>query len=465
MVLLRMVQALFGVGLWRFPPATTGILVSMLQIDELPGHREVQSNQIVKSSRRAKRGTLVRAMNTALRLWAQGDYRSAVNKRVSAVEASYEHFGLDPLHHIPPALGTYYSAHIGHIALAGAIAHGRKTNHVSSVSQIQLIDKVGNLEAVEALSDSFVQLRAQDMKSKPDSLFFNWARYGSEPLFWTWVQRVDTIPGLNGLEDLYVFLERLGAESPVQREKGPFRLRPDYESFAEQELRKLGVLPTDTIVALHIRETPGNPRDHRLPDPRGFDAAVNYLLGKGIKVVRFGSDYHSALAPVDGLIDLVANYQGSRSLDCAVIQRSDFLVSTLSGPACLANWMGVPALITNVTSIGRNTLSGVEHNRYLPKRFLNRSGRVLSLSETLASPLAYWEGLHSAVIPEDPPTLNSSSAEILDATAEMLELVSGGSDPFELLHNRARQIRRESEAISFGKFSGSFLSANEDWIV
>jgi putative glycosyltransferase (TIGR04372 family) len=258
----------------------------------------------------------------------------------------------------------------------------------------------------------------------------------------------------------------LGRDFPVERDNSPFKVSEEYKAWAEENLRVLGVLPTDHIVALHIREGPsnGDPKDIRLPDPQSFGPAINYLVQNDVKVVRYGSSHHTPLPPTDGLIDLPAQYPGRNSLDFAVIHKSLFMISTMSGPAALANWMGVPTLITNSASLGRNTLSGVKANRYLPQRFLDETGKILSLSQTLASPLAYWEGLHSREIPADPPTLKSSSSDILNATVEMLDLVSGATDPFISLHKKADEIRRESDAISYGKFSGTFLSANEDWI-
>ena len=58
----------------------------------------------------------------------------------------------------------------------------------------------------------------------------------------------------------------------------------------------------------------------------------------------------------------------------------------------------------------------------------------MKLAELLNSPLASWEGLTSEGVPAEPETIDSTSREFLEATKEMVQLMSGSPDPFGECH-------------------------------
>lgn len=398
--------------------------------------------------------------NEASVLMAQGDYRGGVALRLNAISETYLKLGLSPNTHSPGGLALAYSTNMGHIGLAGAIAHANRQGYVPKKTRVQPIRQIGNREALQALANSYDQIY---LGTKPNPLY-SLGDYDTEPSIWPFLERLHTIRTSSGLKDLYQVLEDVGNAFPPRREESVFQVAADYSLWARDQLSKYGLSETDPIVGLHIRELPAGKLDHRTASLSRYLPAVDFLLKRGFKVVRFGSSWMTPLPKMDGLIDLARIPEHMNELDFAVLHSSEFLISTLSGPAVCANWMGIPTLVTNTTSLGRNALSGVLHNRYLPKRFLGTDGRVMSLSQTLNSPFAYWEGELSHLAPKPPVTLDSTASEILEGTKEMLSLLSGQPDPFLELHSRASAVRKERNAVGLGKFSGSFLSRNENWI-
>lgn len=401
-------------------------------------------------------------METAWRLWHQGFYRPAVNLRQSSLQRAYELSGLSVATHVPPALSPDFSSNIGHLGMAAWIAHGSRTGLLPNCNRVQLLSKIGNEEVVRALASSFTQANLEE-RPAPKTRFASKLYEGNpEPVLWPWMERVETIKTLEGFTDMYLLLENFGKNYSPDRN---FALKASEEALARLDrlLFSLGVEPHDPMVALHIREFPEGRRDHRSAELGTFLPAVRELTGRGIKVVRFGSAHHSPLPKIPGLIDLVAVSQREHEHDFAAMSRAMFMISTMSGPAALATAMGLPTLVTNSTSIARNTLSA-SATRYLPKKFVSDSGRLLTLSENLQSPLGYWEQVLSAEITRVPETLDSSELDILLGVREMLAVVSDEETGFESLHNRAEQIRHATGAVAHGQFCGSFLERNEAWL-
>lgn len=396
-------------------------------------------------------------------LWGQGKYQRSVELRLRSLQRACELSGLDLDANIPSILGPYFSSNIGHLGIAAAIAHANEVGAVPRLNRSQLLLRIGNQEVVQALSGSFTQLKTPAPPTPMVTTAWALSDYDKEPAFWPWMERVDTIHTVTGTSDLYPFLESLGRRYPPERDKA---LRPSDEALSKSEslLARLGVSPGDPMVALHVREPRARLRDHRSAEIDTFLPAIHELTNAGVKVVRFGSANMTPLPKIPGLIDLVSSLPNDSQLDFAVMNRAIFMVSTMSGPVALASAMGLPTLVTNATSIARNTLTSGPATRYLPKKFLDEKGRLLTLSRNLQSPLGYWEGGLSPEIPRVPKTLDSSSVDILLGVREMLSVISSSEPNFETLHDRAESIRCESGAVSFGKFCGSFLSQNKNWL-
>jgi len=405
--------------------------------------------------------TCVFEMETARQLMHQGFYRRAVNLRQSSLQRAYELSGLCVATHVPPALGPGFSSKIGHLGIAAWVAHAEAVGVLPRLNRLQLLSqRIGNEEVVRALSSSFTQVNLAERLTRKSRSWSKLYEAKLEPALWPWMERYDTIKTPEGFTDLHPFLENLGRNYSPDRN---FALSASEEALERLDrlLFGLGVEPHDPMVALHIREFPAGHRDHRSAELNTFLPAVRELTGRGIKVLRFGSAHHSPLPKIPGLIDLVAVSQREHEHDFAAMSRAMFMVTTMSGPHTLACSMGLPTLVTNATSVGKIALSP---SRYLPKRFVGESGRLLTLSENLQSPLGYWEQVLSAEIPRVPETIDSSDLDILLGVREMLAVVSGKETGFESLHNRAEQIRHETGAVAHGQFCGSFLERNEAWL-
>ena len=267
-----------------------------------------------------------------------------------------------------------------------------------------------------------------------------------------------------GFVEIYSLWERVWqAGNRLQKFESPVNLNEDYLAWAERELESMGVAPGDNFVGLHIRELPESFRDERAPQIESYFDAINHLVSSGYTVLRFGKSQRS-FPDLEGLIDLVALQGGLNSLDAYVIAKSQFLVSTNSGPAYLASELGVPVLHTNTIALGRQSLSAPQGTRYLPKRYFDReTGRELPLSQLLSGPVGFFENFHGSKSFLPQGQLNSAR-EIRLATEEMIEWHRSRAVIDPSVQDTVRQIREANGAISYGEIAGSFIDASPNWL-
>lgn len=262
----------------------------------------------------------------------------------------------------------------------------------------------------------------------------------------------------------YELWEAVGQHSSLAGQfVSPFQLDDDYIDRSAFRLTRLGLAVHEPFVAVHLRELPGGVSDHRCAPLETYFPAIKALTESGMKVVRFGLKNMTPLPEIAGLIDLVREVPGDQSLDFYAMARANFLLTTTSGPSQVASWLGTPQVITNVSSIGKNTLTNPAYTTYLPQKFQNGFGRVLTLSETLEHPVAYWEGYQSPGV-EALLHIKNSPEEILRSVIEALWATTSPSLTSSNEDKKVNLIRDDYRAISKGRISTSFLELNQEWL-
>jgi putative glycosyltransferase (TIGR04372 family) len=179
----------------------------------------------------------------------------------------------------------------------------------------------------------------------------------------------------------------------LQTVRGKVRLsiNPDYETWAEAALRKLG-LPRDAwFVGLHVREKPANPLDPRTAKLETFYQSISEIEKRGGWIIRFGTGVMTPLPSKRNILDLNIENEDLKRLHLYVIAKSLFLLSTNSGPNTVAWALGTPVLQTNTLSIARNILSSSDGSLFLPKKYRFGKGQLCSFSQIIGSNAGYWE--------------------------------------------------------------------------
>ncbi len=196
----------------------------------------------------------------------------------------------------------------------------------------------------------------------------------------------------------------------------------------------LGIDRKRPIVTVHCRER-GYKLGAEMQDAKsdGWDdtvrnanidthfAAMDFLARRGFAVVRIGDP---TMTPVrrEGVVDLATSPARDPLLELWCLDRSRFLLCAESGPLGASYLMSTPLLTVNATDpIGAFPVrpDGI----YLLKTIIDRrTGRRLAPQELLSE-----DHLHDLRNPARHEFLENSSAQILEAVQEMLELLERGT--------------------------------------
>jgi putative glycosyltransferase (TIGR04372 family) len=212
------------------------------------------------------------------------------------------------------------------------------------------------------------------------------------------------------------------------------KLRKDAELRAAAMAASFGIGPDTRLVTVHARER-GFKFGYEMQDKAqaAWDdsvrnariethfAAIDFLVERGYTVVRIGDRTMTPVAR-PGVIDLATAPERDALLDLYCLFRSRFVLCGESGPYSVSFLTNTPLLAVNCTDpIGAFPIrpDGI----YLLKAVVDRAtGRTLTGSALLTR-----ERLESLRDPTKFEFVENTSEQILDAVAEMLDLLDHGT--------------------------------------
>lgn len=154
-----------------------------------------------------------------------------------------------------------------------------------------------------------------------------------------------------------------------------------------------------------------------------YEEAVRYLLDSGFGVVRLGA---STTAPIridhPNLWDYAADGSRTELLDIVLPRFCHFFVSTLSGPDKLAQAFRRPILFTNLAPVKSIPL-WMPNSLIAPKRLRRADGSTVPWHEVFKSGM--YTMSESDLELRGISLSHNSSSELLEATQEMVERLSG----------------------------------------
>jgi putative glycosyltransferase (TIGR04372 family) len=212
-----------------------------------------------------------------------------------------------------------------------------------------------------------------------------------------------------------------------------------------------------------VRNT-GSGHSRRNQPIETYFAAVKEVIASGGWVIRVGDNSMKKFPDLERFIDLAVSNQDLTSLHLYALARAKFFIGTTSGPASIPPLFGVPSLVTNATSIGRNALSSSENSIYIPKKIIDNRGRPLSYSEALNSVDGFGE-LEISELREFNLALECNSEEdILLGTRELMARVEGNFKNDNNSMIILNQIRNTFPHAARGLFAQSFIDRNPKWL-
>ncbi len=388
------------------------------------------------------------------RLFIEGRYEESVRSRIEVMSEIYRQNGVNSISHWPPYLSNQYVTNVGHIGWLYAHVFSVKSNDIPNQKRYVSLPSNPRLrQFLNTVQDRVVLV--------PNQALF---QLGNLPQNWHNFERIDLVKTHDSFIDIYQLYEKVFTSKLVSKSSPLTQLEDGYKSESMAALQHLGLPEGAWFVTLHIRnDRTSNTR--RNQPIENFSEAIRYINSLGGWVVRIGDSGMDPLPLEGNILDLAVTAERNGWLHAYCLAECKFYLGTPSGPAFVAPFFGTPCLITNTTSIGRNTLAMSEHTIYLPKQLIDSNGRLLSFSETLDSPEGYGE-MSSLDLQRrfDIRLEPSSPRAISNAVIEIMGRLEGTFQPDESIQRSIDSIRRNQYFSSTGAISQSYIVDNPNWL-
>ena len=384
----------------------------------------------------------------------EGHWHQAMRIRVEVMTELYAYQGMVDDKYFPPVLGANWSSNFGHLSLIGHHRLAQKSKILPAGDRIILCNnKIANHDLFREVSNG-MQIITQKSGT-------GWADMTN---FWHFCERMQAIKTVDGFIDASQLVDEIFSEVNLESLRGDFlRLSEAYSVKSLRKLQEFGLPKSSKFVALHIREGGqlGDPRTQKIET---FISSIIEITNNGYWVVRVGDPSMITLPNMKMLIDLVPKRNSAKELHAFVLASCEFFLGTHSGPAWVPRVFGIPTLITNAVKIGSTVARGPKGSIHIPKKYFDRKGKLLSLSEVFNERLAYSAPLLHKLKSKGFKLEANSSDEILGSTKEMIRNVSEKSNAPSIFAESVDSIRRKYNAPVWGGFSDSFINKYPEWL-
>lgn len=390
----------------------------------------------------------------AEQLQRHGRYNHAVKIREEILTELYEYQGISDQEYFPPLLGTTWSSNFGHLSAIGHHRLAQQLRIIPAGTRLLLDNnKNANPELFREVSQGMSKVCQK-----------SGTRWSETPAFWHFSERIRTIKSNDGFIDGNRLFDEIFTEDNLDSLNGNYlNLSEEYSIKATRELEAYGLPKSAKFVALHIRE--GGPiGDPRTQPISSFISAMNEITRNGYWVIRIGDQSMASLPSMHMVIDLVPKKNSARELHAFVLARCEFYLGTASGPSWVPRIFGVPSLITNLNEVATQVGRAPRGSIHIPKRYINRKGETLTLSQMFSQGLAFSSLMLHELKSKGLSLEPNSSEEILEATKEILESIMGKKKAPSLFIESINSIRSTYDSPTWGDFSESYLSNNLGWL-
>lgn len=209
----------------------------------------------------------------------------------------------------------------------------------------------------------------------------------------------------------------------------PLKIRGQFYKLGESLLKALDIPSNSWFVCLHIRESSylgDKGREWKNQEISNYIEAVKYITDLGGYVIRMGDPSMKTFPLMDKVIDYAHSNYRSGFTDLYLCSKARFFCGNSSGIRQLPQIFKTPIL-----SVGVYPLTGFDlfDNTLVifKKVFSKKKGEYLSLREILNDPMLCFRYTDEEYEKAHLQIVKNTSAEILDATKEMIKMISDGT--------------------------------------
>jgi len=429
--------------------ATAGWVIKIDAIEEL----NLRESGVLPSRRNRELVGLRKNWYLSEELQRVGKYHEAVRNREEILSQLYEYQGINSQSYYPPFLGAQWSSNFGHLTAIGHLQLAQSLEFVTNGLRFVLANpKPANHELFKAMTCQMQVVRQ-----------VNGTNWSELPEFWHVAERIRTIRGKHGFIDgVKLFDDIFAPENLETLKRNFFKLDEDYINNSSDKLQKIGLPKNSPFVTLHVRES-FSQLDPRTQPRETYFRSVEELNKKGIWVVRIGDSGMEKFPQFPRFIDLVQQPDAGREFHAYLLSHCEFFVGTASGPSWVPRLFGKPSLITNINEIGTQMSRGPGATIYLPKRFINRNGRPLSMREVFQMRFGFASLDKEELKNKGFALEHNSESEISSAVNEILETYRDFSPRSSETHPNIQLLRSEFQAVANGNFAQSYIEQNQEF--
>ena len=229
----------------------------------------------------------------------------------------------------------------------------------------------------------------------------------------------------------------------------------EYWIKSQEYFENKGLDTDRPTILMHVREL-RNRKDLRSASFVNYVPTIDFLIREGFQVVRIGSmeknftDYSRS-----GFFDFAGKNEIDEKL-LYLFTTSKGFIGTSSGPNVLAMALGCPTLVTNLTSVSRNSFS-FPNAMYLPK-IINKKSGLGKLNDYFSPEVGYGEMSKGYLSRLGIELRENDKNEILNSTKYFIEHFDNMENT---LKNRTIKeidpIRKQCDALSYGQLVPAFI--------
>ena len=241
--------------------------------------------------------------------------------------------------------------------------------------------------------------------------------------------------------------------------------------YGDSILLQMNISQNDKLVCIYTRDSSfleniDNSRDwsyhnYRNTNIESYLKAIKFLINKGYKVIRIGSEYSKSLNYVnDNFIEYNLSKHKSGFMDLYMPYMASFIIGCKSGATDLSLLFNTPILVTDLTTFVEAPLG--KNDLFIQKKLIDLNENIVPFKELVENEKFYTRDGNKMLSLFGLSYIDNTEDEILEATIEMYNRIINN---FKMETAQMDLLRRyHNEYCVKNKNSSEFVPISVNWL-
>ena len=241
--------------------------------------------------------------------------------------------------------------------------------------------------------------------------------------------------------------------------------------FGNDILLQMNIKQNDKLVCIYTRDASflenrdnnvdWSYHDYRNTNIESYLKAIKFLINKGYKVIRIGSEYSKSLNYInDNFIEYNLSEYKSGFMDLYIPYLVSFIIGCKSGATDLSLLFNTPILVTDLTTFVEAPLG--KNDLFIQKKLINSNENIVPFKELVENEKFYTNDGNKMLSLYGLSYIDNTEDEILEATIEMYNRTINN---FILEDAQMDLLKRyHNEYCVKNKYSSEFVPISVNWL-